>query len=134
MLKQALVATLAILVALVAFSSFFPATDADAQIFFANTRIGKTDFDHGTVGTSAQDALADADVGANVLSWAICADSANANYVAVSQNADPDTDGIRLGAEQCYTCANCTASLLKAIQVKGGAASQGYSVLQYRQQ
>lgn len=133
-MQKFLISALALILVVGTLSTFFPADEADAQVFFANTRIGRADFDHSTVGTSAQDAIAPANVGANVLSWAVCADSANANYVAVSQNADPDTDGIRLGAEQCYTCSNCTASLLKSLKVKGGAAAQGYSVLQWRQQ
>lgn len=111
-----------------------PTSDADAQVFFANTRIGAVDFDHAVVGTTAAKAIPDADVGANVLSWNICADQGNADHVSVSLNADPDLDGVHLQAGQCYSCPNCVASILKALNVKGGAASQGYSVTQYRQQ
>lgn len=105
-----------------------------AQVFFANTRVGTVLYAHATVGTTAADAISSSAVGTNILAWKVCADSANGNYLALSTGADPDTDGVRLLAGECFECPNCTPKTLRDLNVKGGAASQGYSVVQYKQQ
>lgn len=114
--------------------AFVLSVPAQAQVFFANTRVGTVLYAHSTVGTSAADAIAPTAVGPNILAWQICADGANASYVAISTGVDPDTDGVRVKAGECFECPNCTATTLKNANVKGGAAAQGYSVLQYKQQ
>jgi len=106
--------------------------DAKAQVFFANTRVGKVVYSHSSVGTSAADAVTS--VEPNLLAWKICADGANTGYIAASVGADPDTDGVRIKAGECVDCPNCTPKTLRDLNVKSDAAAQGYSVLQYRQQ
>ena len=121
--------------ALLAFvlTTLFANSTAQAQVFFANTRVGTVNYTHAAVGTTAADAIAASSVVANMLAWKICADAGNASYVAVGTAADPDTDGVRLEAGQCMDCPNCTPSTLKDANVKGGAAAQGYAIVQYRQ-
>ena len=94
-------------------------------------RVGGLEFYHDTIGTTASGAIPSISV-KSLFSYKVCADSGNASYVAVSKDLDPDTDGVRLQAGQCFECVGCTASLLRDLKVKGGAASQGYSVVQYR--
>lgn len=87
---------------------------------------------HTTVGTTAAAAIPTANVGGQVLGWNVCADSGNTSTLALGQLTDPSTDGMLLGAGACFACPNCTNRPLKTMRVKGGAASQGYSVVQFR--
>jgi len=59
--------------------------------------------------------------------------AANGSYIQLSSSADPSTDGIQVGPNECFTCPNCTPKLLKDLNVIAGAAATGYSVIQYRQ-
>lgn len=105
-----------------------------SQVFFANTRVGKMDYAHSTVGTTAQEAIAAASVGGNLLTWAICHDAeSSSTYLAISDGADPATDGVRVAPGECHMCPNCNPQTLKDINVKGQAAGTGYSVTQWRQ-
>jgi hypothetical protein len=108
---------------------------ASAQVFFSNTRTGNLIQTHSTVGTSAADAIASASVSNNLLAWKICNDAVNTStYLFVGEAADPATDGVQLDKGQCFECPNCTAKTLKTIKVKAQAASNGYSVIQFKQQ
>lgn len=110
------------------------AVSADAQVFFANTRVGTVVQAHSTVGTAAADAIASASVGTNLLAWKICNDAVNSStYLFVGKAADPATDGVQLDKGQCFECPNCNAATLKLIKVKAQASSNGYSVVQYKQ-
>lgn len=129
--RRAVRALFAALIAMLAVSF---STTSMAQVFFANTRVGTVVYKHTTVGVVAADAIAAADVSANLLAWKLCADGANTSYIAVSTGVDPDVDGVRVAAGECYECPNCTATTLKNANVKSGAAAQGYSTLQYKQQ
>jgi len=229
---------------------------ATAQVFFANTRTGRIEYARGSAGLTAQDAIAAASVGGNLLSWAICMDAvsatqgssigaasastdisggtdttfkvtvdggtqvdvtltvaslntgaliaaametginaaiaaeggavsvifddsddhyeiysrltgtsstvaiadgaannvaddlkigtanggtevsgsaANGGYLAVSKNADPSSDGIRLAAGDCHACSNCSPKTLKDTNVVASVEDTGYVVIQWRQ-
>jgi hypothetical protein len=110
--------------------AFLVAQSATAQS--TPVRISGVEYYHDTIGTTASGAIPSISVKA-LFSFKVCADAGNASYVAVSKALDPDTDGVRLQAGQCFECLGCVGSTLKALKVKGGAASQGYSVLQYLQ-
>lgn len=123
---------LALIVA--AFALFTLSTSASAQ-FAVGKRVGKMSYSHGSVGTSAAAAISSGSVVGNSVRWLICNDAVNGSstYLAVSSNANPAVDGIRLGLGQCLECQNCSTALLKAINVLGQGASNGYSVTQYNE-
>jgi hypothetical protein len=111
-----------------ALSLFFSATS------FAQSA-GKVDelvTTHHSVGTAAAAAIPAASVKDQLVGWELCADSTNTNTVSVGNAADPTTDGRMLAAKECLRCPGCVATTLKGLHAKGGAASQGYSVFQYR--
>ena len=110
------------------------AGSANAQQFYANSRVSKMSSYHTTVGTTTALAIPAASVGGNVLSWKVCNDAVNTStYLLVGFAADAATDGAMIGPGVCYVCENCASSLLKALNVKAQAAANGYSVIQYRQ-
>jgi hypothetical protein len=86
---------------------------------------------HTTVDTAAALAIPVVNVGAQLRGWRFCADAGNTNTVALGQLADL-SDGMVLAAGACFVCDKCTTPTLKAMQVKGGAAAQGYSFVQFR--
>lgn len=107
---------------------------AQAQVFFSNTRVSNVIYSHSTVGTTTADAIADASVLPNLLAWKICNDAVNTStYMLLGEAADVATDGVSLAPGTCFECPNCNAATLKAIKVKGQAASNGYSVVQFKQ-
>lgn len=108
---------------------------ASAQVFFSNLRVGSVVSYHTTVGTSTAAAIPSGSVSSNLLGWKICNDAVNSStYLLVGKAADVGTDGTSLAPGACFVCPNCTGSTLKAANVKGQASSNGYSVLQYKQQ
>lgn len=108
---------------------------SDAQVFFSNTRVGSVAQSHSTVGTSTADAIADADVAPRLLAWSICNDAVNTStYLYVGQASNASTDGVMLAPGACFECPNCNSATLKAARVLAQAASNGYSVIQYKQQ
>ena len=111
------------------------ASMAHAQVFFSNTRVGAVTQSHSTVGTSTTAAISSGSVAANLLAWQLCNDAVNTStYLLVGKATDVATDGVMLGKGQCFVCPNCTGATLKLIKVKGQDASNGYSILQYKQQ
>lgn len=118
-----------------ALAGTFAASQAHAQVFFANTRVGNVVTKHTTVGTSTADAIADADVSPALLAWKICNDAVNTStYLLVGEAVDVSTDGVSVAPGSCFECPNCNSATLKAIKVEGQASSNGYSVVQYKQQ
>lgn len=115
------------------FSLFAFELPAQAQVQLTQVRIGTVLYSHASIGTTAGAAISSASVGPAILGWTICADGANASYIALSNNADPDTDGVRIKAGECLACPSCSPATLKAAKVKGGAAAQLYAILQYKQ-
>ena len=108
-------------------------------VFFSSTyalganprRIAKIAYFHSTVGTTAQDAIPVGNVITRIQGWRICHDSdSTAGFLAISNGADPATDGIRIAADSCYLCDDCGSQGLIDANVKADAASTGYSVLQ----
>lgn len=94
-------------------------------------RISKVSYFHSTVGTTAQDAIPAGNVITRLQGWRICHDAGStAGYLAVSNGADPATDGIRIAPDSCYLCDDCGSRGLLDANVKADAASTGYSVLQ----
>lgn len=107
---------------------------AEAQVFFANTRVGTVTSTHTTVGTSTALAISSGSVGTAVLGWQICNDAVNTStYLYVGKASDAATDGVQLDKGQCFVCPNCNAGSLKLVKLKAQAASNGYSVIQYKQ-
>ena len=109
---------------------------ANAQVFFSNTRVGSTVQTHATVDTTTAAAIASSSVAANLLAWKLCNDAvtATSTYLYVGKATDAATDGVQLGKGQCLDCPNCTGATLKLIRVKGQGATNGYSIIQYKQQ
>lgn len=97
-------------------------------------RVGKVEYYHNTVGTTAQDAIPPANVDArNIKGWRICHDSGSAaDYIAVSTGADPATDGVRIAAGLCFDCDDCGGVSLQDSNVKASAAATGYSVIKFQ--
>lgn len=107
--------------------------DKDAEAQIGTQKIIQVQYSHSTVGTTAQDAILAASVEKEVKAWKICHDAGSASvYLAVSDGVDPDTDGARLEAGQCFDCMSCSFATLRDANVKGSAAGTGYSVIQYR--
>lgn len=95
------------------------------------TKIYKNVYSHGTVGTTAIDAIAAANVVREIKGWTICHDGGSASsYLAFSDTADPDVDGTRLAPGECYECEGCSIATLRELNVKGQAAATGYSLIQ----
>ena len=111
---------------------FMLSGNAGAQIPFSSMRAINISTSHHTVGTST--AAQGATVGGNVISWKICNDAVNTStYLLVGKASDVSTDGVMLGKGACFECWNCKASTLSSMRCEGQAASNGYSVIQYRQ-
>lgn len=103
------------------------------QNLFENTRVSSVVSYHTTVDTTTALAIPAANVTGDILSFKICNDAVNTStYLLVGQAADVSTDGTMLDKGQCYVCENCKPSVLKALKVEGQAASNGYSVIQYK--
>ncbi len=126
----------AMLVFALVVSMFLAAIPAQAQlVLFDNVRIGNVVQSHAVVGTTTADAIADASVSPSLIAWKICNDAENTStHLIVGEAVDAATDGVVLGKGKCFECPNCNAATLKAVKVKAQAASNGYSVIQYKQQ
>lgn len=88
-----------------------------------------------TAGVSGTRAIADGDVQAADQGWRICNDGVQTStWLAVGPTSgDPTTTGQRLGKGQCYLCLSCPSGLLKTLYVSSQAASDGYSIVQFKQ-
>lgn len=104
-----------------------------SQIAFSQIgrQLGSVDYQHSTVGTTAQDATGT--VVDRLKGWEICHDAGSASaYLAISDGADPDTDGVRIAPGDCFKCLECSEKTLKDANVKGSAAATGYAVIQFK--
>lgn len=111
-----------------------PSGPLQAQVFFSNLRVTNAIFSHTTVGTSTADAISDSAVSPGLLGWKLCNDAVNTStYLLVGEASDVSTDGVMIGPGICFECPNCTPSTLKAVRVEGQAASNGYSIVQFKQ-
>ena len=114
----------------VLFGAFFSSSIA---IGASERRISSIKYYHSTVGVAAQDAITAIEVDTRLKGWRICHDAAStAGYLAISTNADPATDGLRIAPSQCYQCDDCGSKGLLEANVKADAAATGYSVLQFQ--
>lgn len=121
--------------ALIALFGIMAASSAHAQVFFANTRVGNVLYSHSTVGTSTALAISASSVSPGLLAWKICNDAVNTStYLLLGEASDVSTDGVSIAPGSCFECPNCNAATLKLIKVEGQAASNGYSVIQFKQQ
>lgn len=122
------------LLVLALFATVF-AQAASAQVFFSNTRVGNVLYSHTTVGTTTAVAISPSSVSPGLLAWKLCNDAVNTStYLIVGEATDVATDGAQIGPGVCFDCPNCNAATLKAVKVKGQAAANGYSVIQFKQQ
>jgi hypothetical protein len=104
-----------------------------SQTFFDNTKVNKVELYRTVVGTTSAVAIPAASIGGNVLSWKICNDAVNTStHLFVGKATDAATDGVMLGKGTCLECLNCKGATLQSMRVKGQAASNGYTVIQYR--
>ena len=107
------------------------ASTSFAQI--GRVKITKVVYTHSTVGTSAADAILASIVERNIKGWTVCHDAGSAStFLSFSDGADPDVDGTRLEAAQCFFCSGCSFKTLVNLNVKGSAAGTGYSILQQK--
>lgn len=109
-----------------------------AQVSFAqisaNVRVAKVEITRGAVGTSTAAAITPSAVGGNLYMWKICNDAVNTStHLLVGKAVDVSTDGVMLGKGECFDCPNCSPQSLKDMKVEAQAASNGYTVVQYRQ-
>ena len=101
---------------------------------FAQARVSKITQYHTTVGTTTAAAIPSANILSGLVGYSICNDAVNTStYLIVGTTADAATDGRTMAPGACYECKNCSAGSLLSLKVKGQAASNGYSVTQFRQ-
>ena len=86
-----------------------------------------------TQGVSSTPAISTSNLQGDVVLWKICNDATNTStHLFVGLLSDTEQDGIMLGKGQCFECNFCRNTLLKDWRVTAQAASNGYSVTQYR--
>lgn len=100
------------------------------------TRVDTVLMYHATAPTSTALLIPVVDVGSQLQGWRVCADNGNTGSVLVGVALN-SSDAAVLGPNSCFSCTDisgstCSNSGLKSLQVKGSAASQGYSVAQFR--
>ncbi len=112
--------------------SFLTSTIGLAQVALGPVKVGSTIHYHTTVGTTTALAIPLVSVAPGILGFEICADYGNTNSLIIGKNADAAVDGSVIGPGVCFQFQNASGSVLKALNVKGGAAAQGYSVVQFK--
>lgn len=124
------------------YTTYFTITGATTHIILTNVANGAaTDGSVGTSGFSVSKtqgvsgALAISSPHSGDQGWKICNAGVNTStWLAVSQTAgDPTSTGIRLGKGQCYQCMSCSTGLLTKMYVSAQAASNDYSVVEFKQ-
>lgn len=109
------------------------AGQAHAQNFFGSDSMSKVEIYRTVVGTSTAAAIPAASIGKSLVSWKICNDAVNTStYLLVGKAVDVSSDGVMLGKGACVECMQCKAGTLEAMKVEAQAASNGYTVIQYR--
>lgn len=87
-----------------------------------------------TQGVSSSALISSANIGANIISWKVCNDAVQTStYLFVGTGLDATTNGVSLGKDKCFVCVDCSGKLLQSLKVSSQAASDGYTVIQYRQ-
>ena len=86
-----------------------------------------------TQGLLGSAAIASGSILPGVLGWRVCNHSSNAStWLAIGQATDPETDGVRIAPATCIDCPSCTPGALGALKVSSQAASNYYTVVQFR--
>jgi hypothetical protein len=94
-----------------------------------NKVTSKVLYERATVGTSTLAATSTADK--KVWGWSICHEVASpAAYIALSENADPLLDGLRIVPDSCWECPDCGFGPLNRLKVKAQAAGANYTIVQ----
>lgn len=110
--------------------SFNPSAQAQTSA----PKAANIEFYHATVGTTTAKAIPSVSLKSAVIHWQICNDAVNTStYLLVGEATDVATDGVSLAPGACVKCDACTMASLDKIKVKGQAAANGYSVVQFRQ-
>lgn len=105
--------------------------------FFSNSALaqvgmktGKLKYYRTTAGLAASDAITDSLVPKTTYGWMVCHDiGSTAQWVVVSEGADPAVDGVKLAPGACLDCLDCGEGPLQRMQIKAQAAGAGYSIL-----
>jgi hypothetical protein len=103
------------------------------DLFTYQTKTATISTYHTDVGTTTALAIPSASVYSNIIGFKVCNDHVNTStYLQLGLATDVTTDGIRLDKGKCFECGNCKSAILKLLKVEGQAATNGYSVVQYR--
>lgn len=87
-----------------------------------------------TQGLLATSAIGSSDILTNIMGYRICNHSANTStWLAIGKSTDPETDGVRIGPGKCIDCPSCARDVLGLTTVSSQAASNYYSVIQFKQ-
>lgn len=123
------------------YTTYFTITGATTHVIVTSVLKGAaTDGNVGTSGFSVSKTqgvsgvVAAATTVAGVMGYRICNNAVNTStWLAVSKSAlDPELAGVRLAKGQCLDCPSCTKSNLDGTYVSSQAASNGYSVVQFK--
>lgn len=108
---------------------------AYADVYFMSKMgMNQVEAYHSTVGVAAQAIIPTGSIKADIQGFSVCVDAeATATYFAIGKAVDPLTDGVRIGAGQCFVCSSCTSKILRVLRGVAQAANTGYSVIQFRQ-
>ncbi len=87
-----------------------------------------------TQGVSSSLLIPAASAKGDVVSWKICNDAVQTStYLFVGTSSlDAGVDGVSLGKGKCLECPSCGSALLKTLYVSSQAATNTYSVVQYK--
>lgn len=112
---------------------FFLAMFSSSAYATLGRRVGKIEYHHASAGLATSAAINAIDVPRSLVGWRVCLDAGSAaDYLAISEGADPEVDGMRIAAGSCYECDDCGAQALKNLNVKASAAATGYSVIKFK--
>lgn len=125
------------------YTTYFAITGGTTHIIVTNLTGGvATDGNIGTSGftvsktqgVSGSAAISAGSILGGILGWRLCNNGTNTStWLAVGSSLDPTVEGVRLGKGKCFECLQCTGGMLKAATVSAQAASNGYSVVQFKQ-
>jgi len=109
-------------------SSDFGAVTDIADVDTTHTDISKT-----TDGVSAEAAIGASDIIANIRGFQVCNDAVNTStYLLIGWSATVQDTGIRIGKGICYSCEECSRSILSNMYVSGQADANAYGIVQWR--
>lgn len=108
-------------------TSLTKGTASDANIGTSGFAVSKTQGVSGTLAVQLADQKKD------LVGWQICNDAVNTSTALYVANVtDPSAGGQSLGKGQCYYCVKCGNQLIGQVKVSAQAATNGYSVQQFR--